>query len=169
MPSCVHPPTLYSRLASCFCFLGRVFTRPSVCSGVFSLVFWPSYQSVSTLFRSGAVSGLLVLSAAGDPGSLFPLRCFAFNHVVSVPICSKVSSGLDGYVLRPLRWFSAVSSCSSAFSGLADPFYFSSPSLSFGLFLGALLSEFSSFSPLVTSRLALSFCRRATWSSLCCW
>ena len=31
----------------------------------------------------------------------------------------------------------------------------------FGLFLGALLSEFSSFSPLVTSTLALSFCCRA--------
>ena len=58
--------------------------------------FWLSFQSVSDLFRSGAVSGLLVLSAPGFPGSLFPLRCFACDHMVSVPICSKVSSGLDG-------------------------------------------------------------------------
>ena len=54
-------------------------------------------------------------------------------------------SGLDVFVLRPLRWVSAVSFCSSAFSVLAGPLHFSSPSLSFGNFLGALLSEFSSF------------------------
>ena len=139
-----------------------VFPRPSVCYGFSLLFFWPSYQSVSALFRSGAVSGLLVLSAAGVPGSLFPLRCFAFRHVVSVPICSKVYSELDGFVLRPLRWCSAVSSCSSAFSGLADPFYFSSPSLSFWSVLGGRCSpSFPPFSPLVTSRLALSFCHRA--------
>ena len=53
------------------------------------------------------------------------------------------------FVLRPLRWCSAVSSCSSAFSRLACPFYFSSPALSFALFLWALLFEFSSYSPLV--------------------
>ena len=111
--------------------------------------------------RSGAVSGLLVLSAAGVPGSLFPLRCFAFDHVVSVPFCSKVSSGWDG-------------SSSFLFGGVPPSPPVHRPSLGwpprsisllrlslFGLFLGTLLSEFSSFSPLVTSRLALSFCRRA--------
>ena len=113
-----------------------VFSRPSVCSGFSLVFFWPSYQLVSALFRSGAVSGLLVLSAAGVPDSLFPLWCFTFRHVVSVPICSKVYSELDGIVLRPLRWCSAVSSCSLAFSGLADPFYFSTPSLSFWSVLG---------------------------------
>ena len=81
------------------------------------------------------VSGLLVLSAAGVLGYLFPLRCFAFTHVVSVPFCSQIF--VPGwFVLRPLRWCSAVSSCSPVFSGLADPFYFSSPALSFALFLG---------------------------------
>ena len=81
------------------------------------------------------VSGLLVHSAAGVLGSLFPLQCFAFTHVVSVPFCSQIF--VPGwFVLRPLRWCSAVSSCSPAFSGLADPFYFSSPVLSFALFLG---------------------------------
>ena len=113
------------------------------------------------LFRSGAVSGLLVLSAAGVPGSLFPLRCFACDHVVSVPICSKVSSGLDG-------------SSSVLCGGVLPSPPVHRPSLGwptrsisllrlslFGLFLGALLSEFSSFSTLVTSTLALSFCRRA--------
>ena len=156
----MHPPTLYSRLASGFCFLD-VFPGPPYVPGFSLLFFWLSYQSVSDLFRSGAVSGLLVLSAAGVPGSLFSLRCFACDHVVSVPICSKVSSGLDGSssvlcggvppsppVHRPsLGW--PTSSISLLRLSL------------FGLFLGALLYEFSSFSPLVTSTLALSFCRRA--------
>ena len=49
------------------------------------------------------VSGLLVLSAAGVPGYLFPLRCFAFTHVVSVPFCSQIF--VPGwFVLHPLRW-----------------------------------------------------------------
>ena len=161
----------YSLLVACllFLFLGTCFPGPPYIPGFSLLFFWPSYQSVSDLFRSGAVSGFLVLSAAGVPGSLFPLRCFAFDHVVSVPICSKVSSGLDG-------------SPSVLFGGVLPSPPVRRPSLGwptrsislvclslFGLFLGALLSEFSSFSPLVTSRLALSFCRRAPWSSLCCW
>ena len=159
----------YSLLAACllFLFLGTCFPGPPYVTGFFLLFFWPSYQSVSDLFRSGAVSGLLVLSAAGVPGSLFPLRCFALDHVVSVPICSKVSSGLDGssssVVFRRLLLFFGL-------LWIGRPFLFLfSVSLFFGLFLGALLSEFSSSSPLVTSRLALSFCRRAPWSSLCCW
>ena len=49
------------------------------------------------------VSGLLVLSAAGVLGYLFPLRCFVFTHVVSVPFCSQIF--VPGwFVLRPLRW-----------------------------------------------------------------
>ena len=41
------------------------------------------------------VSGLLVHSVAGVLGYLFPLRCFAFTHVVSVPFCSQILY-LDG-------------------------------------------------------------------------
>ena len=75
------------------------------------------------------VSGLLVHSVAGVLGYLFPLRCFAFTHVVSVPFCSQIF--VPGwFVLRPLRWCSAVSSCFPVFSGLADPCYFYSPALS---------------------------------------
>ena len=128
--SCVHPPTLYSRLASCFCFLGRVFQALRMFRGFLCWFFWPSYQSVSDLFRSGAVSGLLVLRLLGFPVLSSPCGVSRLTKL-SVPLCSKVSSGLDDFVLRPLRWCSAVSSCSLAFTGLADPFYFSSPSLSF--------------------------------------
>ena len=148
---------LYSRLASGFCFLD-VFPGPPYVPGFSLLFFLLSYQSVSDLFRSGAVSGLLVLSA---PGSLLPLRCFECDHVVCVPICSKVSSELDG-------------SSSVLCGGVPPSPPVHRPSLGwptrsisllrlslFGLFLGALLSEFSSFSPLVTFTLTLSFCRRA--------
>ena len=158
--SCVHPPNLYSRLASGFCFLD-VFPGPPYVPGFSLLFFWLSYQLVSDLFRSGAVSRLLVLSAAGVPGSLFSLRCFTCDNVVSVPICSKVSSGLDG-------------SSSVLYGGVPPSPPVHRPSLGwpthsisllrlslFGLFLGALLSEFSSFSPLVTFTLALSFCHCA--------
>ena len=153
----------YSLLAAwlLFLLLGTCFPGPPYVPGFSLLFFWPWYQSVSDLFRSGAVSGLLVLSAAGVPGSLFPLRCFAFDHVVSVPFCSKASSGLDG-------------SSSVLFGGVPPSPPVHRPSLGwptrsisllrlslFGLFLGALLSEFSSFSSLVTSRLAFSFCTRA--------
>ena len=41
------------------------------------------------------VSGLLVHSIAGVLSYLFPLRCFAFTHVVSVPFCSQILY-LDG-------------------------------------------------------------------------
>ena len=41
------------------------------------------------------VSGLLVHSVAGVLGYLFPLRCFAFTHVVSAPFCSQILY-LDG-------------------------------------------------------------------------
>ena len=41
------------------------------------------------------VSGLLVHSVAGVLGYLFPLRCFAFTHVVSVHFCSQILY-LDG-------------------------------------------------------------------------
>ena len=41
------------------------------------------------------VSGLLVHSVAGVLGYLFPLRCFAFTHVVFVPFCSQILY-LDG-------------------------------------------------------------------------
>ena len=87
----------YSLLAAglWFLFLGRV-SRPSVCSGVFPLVF--------LAFVSVGLRPVSVLSCfwASCPfscwGSRFslPLAVFACDHGVSVPICSKVSSGLDG-------------------------------------------------------------------------
>ena len=151
----------YSLLAACllFLFLGTC-SRPSVVPG-FSLLFsWPSYQPASDLFWSGAVSGLLVLSAAGVPGSLFPLRCFAFDHVVPVPFCSKVSSGLDG-------------SSSVLFGGVPPSPPVHRPSLGWPtrsislLRLSLLVCSWGLCSPsfppsrLWSSRLALSFCRRA--------
>ena len=48
------------------------------------------------------VSGLLVHSAAGVLGYLFPLQCFAFTHVVSVPFCSQIFVP-EWFVLRPLK------------------------------------------------------------------
>ena len=61
--------------------------------------------------------------------------------MVSVPFCSQIF--VPGwFVLRPLRWCSTVASCSSAFSGLAAPFYFSSPALSLLCPWGALLFGF---------------------------
>ena len=117
----------------------------SVSWGLSLLFFWPSYPSVSGLFKSGAVSGPLVLSAAVVPGSLIPLRCLTFRRLVSVPVCPRDSYGLAGFVLRTLWWCSAVS---LLFVGLllvlVRLFYFSSPSL-FVRSLGALLSELSSF------------------------
>ena len=108
--SCVLPPTLSHGLSlvcflllsltACllFLFLGTAFPGTRYVPRFYLLFFWPWFQSVSVLFRSGVASGLLVLSAAGVPGSLFPLRCFAFNHVVSVPFCSQIS--LD-WMVRP--------------------------------------------------------------------
>ena len=80
--------------------------------------------------------------------------------MISVPFCSQIS--LDWMVRPPSSSVvSAISSCSSAFSWLADPFSFSSPSLSFLVCSWGLCS--SSFPPsrLWSSRLDLSFCRRA--------
>ena len=101
------------------------------------MFFWPSYPSVSGLFKSGAVSGV--------PGSLFHLRCLTFHRIVCVPVCPRGSYGLDGFVLRTLRWCSVVS---LLFVGLllvlVRPILFLF-SVSFCPFLGALLSELSSF------------------------
>ena len=135
-----------SPLAACLLcvFLGG-FSRPSVCYGFSLLFFWPSCPSVSGLFTSGAVSGPLVLSVAVVPGSLIPLQCLTFRRLTSVPVCPRDSYGLDGFVLRTLRWCSAVS---LLFVGLllvlVRPVLFLF-SVSFCPFLGALLSELSSF------------------------
>ena len=135
-----------SPLAACLLclFLGG-FSRPSVCYGFSLLFFWPSYPSISGLFTSGVVSEPLVLSAAVVPGSLIPLRCLTFRRLVSIPVCPRDSYGLGGFVLRTLRWCSAVS---LLFVGLllvlVRPVLFLF-SVSFCPFLGALLSEFSSF------------------------
>ena len=59
--------------------------------------------------------------------------------------------------------------CSSAFSWLwSDPFSFSSPSL-WSVLGGAALCAFLLFRLLVSSRLALLFCRHVLWASLFCW
>ena len=73
------------------------------------------------------------------------------------------------FIFRPLRWCSAVSSCSSTFSGLADPFYFSSLSLSFWSVLGGVALRvflLLAFGHLYASPFVLSPC---PWSSLCFW
>ena len=114
----------------------------------FSLLFcWLSCPSVSSLCQSGAVSEPLILLAAVVPGSLIPLRRLTFCRLVSVPVCPRDSCGLAGFVLRTLRWCSAVS---LLFVGLllvmVRPVLFLF-SVSFCPFLGALLSELYSFSP----------------------
>ena len=63
----LHPAI--SRLVSCFCFLGRLFRQFSWFQGFLS------YFSDLVFCRSQY---------------LFPLRCFAFTHVVSVPFCSQI-------------------------------------------------------------------------------
>ena len=106
--SCVHPPTLYSRLASCLCFLGRVFQALRMFRG-FLLFFWPSYQSVYDLFQSGAVSGLLVLWLLGFPVLSSPCgvsRLTKLSLFLSVPrflMDWKVSSSVlfGGVPLSP--------------------------------------------------------------------
>ena len=94
----MHPP-LPSRLAPCVCFLGGFLS----CSSGLPVRRSPACVSLE-LF-----SGPLVLSAAVVPGSLIPLRCFIFRRLVSVPVCPRDSCGLVGFVLRTLRWCSAVS------------------------------------------------------------
>ena len=164
----MHPPP---SLAACLlCLFLEGFSRPSVCYGFSLSFFWPSYPSISGLFTSGVVSGPLGLSAAVVPGSLIPLWCLTFRCLASIPVCPKDSYDLDGFVLRPLQWCSAVS---LLFVGLllvlVRPVLFLF-SVSFCPFLGALLSEFSSFlafwSPLGSP---FSFCRHVLWASFCCW
>ena len=139
-----------SPLMACpLCRFLRGFSRPSVCYGFSLLFFWPSYPSVSGLFKSGAVSGPLVLSAAVVPGSLIPLRCLTFCRLVSVPVCPRDSYGLDGFVLRSVLFGGAPPSlfCSSAFSWFwSNPFSFSSPSL-FVRSWGRCSPSFPPFSP----------------------
>ena len=152
----------YSLLAACllFLFLGPCFPGPQSVPG-FSLLF--SSLSISrspTCFGLELFLDFLSFRLLGFPVLSPPLQCFAFDHGVSVPFYSKVSYGLDG-------------SSSVLFGGVPPSPPVHRPSLGwptrsisflrlslFGLFLEALLSEFSSFSPR-SSRLALSFCRRA--------
>ena len=146
-----------SRLVSCFCFLGRLFRTLSK--------FQDFLSSFLPLVSVGLSLGLqLFLVFLSFPLLGFPVtssHC-GVSHFLTWSLFLSVPRFLvpGWFVLRPLRWCSAISSCSPAFSGLADPFYFSSPALSFALFLGALLFEFSSFSPLVLYA-SFSFCCRA--------
>ena len=124
-----------------------------MCSGFSLLFFWPSYQSVSDLFQSGAVSGLLVLSAAGVPGCLFPLRCFACRRVVSVTICSRFL--LVWIVLSSVLFSGVPPSPSVRWPSLGWPSpSLSSPSLSFWSVLGgAAVQVFLLSRLLVVSRM----------------
>ena len=89
-------------------FLGG-FSRPSVCYGFSLLFFWPSCPSVSCLCQSGAV--FWASCPFGCCGSRFshPLAVSPICRLVSVPVCPRDSCGLVAFVLRTLRWCSAVS------------------------------------------------------------
>ena len=75
-----------------------------------------------------------------------PFRCWGSRLPLPIAVFCISSHGLCSFlfpdfvpgwfVLRLLRWCSAVSSFFPAFSRLADPCYFYSPALSFALFLG---------------------------------
>ena len=153
--------------ASLLClFLGRVF-RALRMFRVFLSCSSGLPISRSPLFRSGAVSGLLVLSAAGVPGSLFSLRCFAaLSLFLSIPEII-----LDWMVSSSVLFGGVPPSPSVRRPSLGWPTRsISLLRLSFWSVLGgAALRVFLLSHLLVTSRLALSFCRRVPWTSLSCW
>ena len=167
--SCVLPPTLYLRLASCFCFLGRVFQALRMFRGFLSCFSSLRISRSSTCFGLELFLGFLSFRLLGFP-------------VLSSPCGVSRLTTLSLFLSVPRFLLDWMVTSSVLFGGVPPSPPVHRPSLGwptrsisllclslFGLFLGALLSEFSSFLPLVTSRLALSFCRRAPWSSLCCW
>ena len=117
-----------SRLVSCSVSWDG-FSDSSVGSKVFSLTFL-------TLFSVG-LSPVSVCSGFWSScpfhcwGSRLPLPIAVFR-IYSHGICSFLFPDFEPgwFVLRLLRWCSAVSSCFPAFSGLVDPCYFYSPALS---------------------------------------
>ena len=140
----MHPPPLPSLLASCVCFLEGFPGSPYVTGFLSCSSGLPIRRSPACL-RLELFLSLLSFRLLWFPGSLIPLRCLTFRRLVSIPVCPMDSYGLDGFILRTLRWCSAVS---LLFVGLllvlVRPVLFLF-SVSFCPFLGALLSEFSSF------------------------
>ena len=117
-----------SRLVSCFCFLGRLFREFSWFQG-----FLSSFSALG-FYRSQSCLGLQwflvflsipLLGFSVDSSLCGVSRLLTWSLFLSVPRFLPV-----WFVLRPLRWYSAISFCSPAFSGLSVPFYFSFPALS---------------------------------------
>ena len=106
--SWVHPPPLPSWLAPCVYFLGG-FPGPPYFTGFLSYSSGLPVRRCPACVSLELFSGPLVLLAAVVPGSLIPLRCLTFRRLVSVPVCPRGSCGLAAFVLRTLRWCSAVS------------------------------------------------------------
>ena len=141
------PPPLYSRLVSGFCSWDG-FSRHSVFSEVFSLFADLSFSRSPSWFGlelllvclSFPLLGFLVLSS---PCGVLLLTTWSLFLSVHRFIW------IGWFVLRPLRWFPPSPPVPRPSLGwLTRSFSLLRLSL-FGLFLGALLPEFSSFSPLV--------------------
>ena len=158
------PPPLHSWLSPCVCFLEDF-------PGCFSLSCssgFPVHQSPSC-FDLKLFSRPLVLSPAVVPGSLIPLRCLTFRHLVTVPVwsqgflyLSRLSPPYPSVVLRCLPSVRRPS------LGYGPPvlFLFSVSSVRFWVRCSPHLPPFRR---LVSSRLALLFCGRVLWASLLCW
>ena len=138
---------------------------------LFSLVL-QAFLSVSLLLVSvwRCFLGLLSFRLAVVPGSLIPLRCLPFRRLVPGPVWSQGFLYLSTLVFSTLRWCSAFS---LLFIGLllvmVQPvlFLFSVSSVRSWGRCSLHLPPF--FRLLVSSRLALSVCRRVLWASLFCW
>ena len=141
-----------SRLVSCFCFLRRLFRLFSWFQGFLS------YFSDLVFCSSQSCLGLQWF------WSSCPFRCWGSRLPLPIAVFRISSRGLCSFlfpdfvpgwfVLRLLRWCSAVSSCFPAFSRLADPCYFYSPALSLLLYSWRLCSSCFPPSRLWSSRLA---------------
>ena len=108
-----------------------------------------------------------------------PFRCWGSRLPLPIAVFRISSRGLCSFlfpdfvpgwfVLRLLRWYSAVSSCFPAFSRLADPCYFYSPALSLCCILGG--SALHVFLLLAFGPIGWLFILSPSpWSTLCfCW
>ena len=156
-----------SRLVSCFCFLRRLFRLFSWCQGFFS------YFSDLVFCSSQSCLGLQWF------WSSCPFRCWGSRLPLPIAVFRISSRGLGSFlfpdfvpgwfVLRLLRWYSAVSSCFAAFSKLVDPCYFFSPALSLCSILGG--SALHIFLLLAFGSLGWLFILSPSpWSTRCfCW
>ena len=165
----MHPPPLPSRLAPCVCFLGFFFQALRMLR-VFSLVL-QAFLSVGLPPVSvwSCFLGLLSFRQLWLPVLSSPCGVSRF---AALSLFLSVTGILVAWLVEPSVPFGGAppsSFCSSAFSWLwSDPFSFSSPSLR-SILGGAALHAFLLFRLLVTSRLALSFCRHVLWASLFYW